>query len=122
VSAAATALEALVRTIATEAAREVVQNAIASLRPSQAAATEWVSQVDGAAIAGVTAQTIRTWQAEGKLTKGRRGRVQVDELRRFLAAQGGEAAPTVQVESLHSRRAKLAAQELAAKMAARTIP
>ncbi len=83
--ALATAITEDVRADLEQLVRRVVRE-----ESTRAAASEqeWFTQAEAAAIAGVTPQTIRGWQSSRKLARGRRGRVNAEELRRFLAARG----------------------------------
>ena len=111
---AAGSLEAvLASTLAALVSREVraiVGRLEAARRDVEASGDpEAVSQADAARRAGVTAKTIRTWQAEGKLSKGRRGRVLLAELRRFIGSPEVKAEPLEAPASLHDARVKRAA-------------
>jgi hypothetical protein len=112
-------LDALARVIAQslqEVAREVARDgghraALEVLDGAGAArpAVEWVSQVEAAGIAGVTAQTIREWLNAGHLgERGRHGRVNVERLRAYLAGKTAADAAT------GGRAKRIAAAALAA--------
>lgn len=69
---------------------------------------EWTSQAEAARIAGVTAQTVREWLRAGLLGEpGRRGAVNVDRLRAYLA---GNAA---RERAIEGRGKRIAAAALA---------
>jgi hypothetical protein len=99
-------LDALARVIAQslqEVAREVARDEArrAALEVLDGAgagrpAVEWVSQVEAARIAGgVTPQTIREWLRAGSLGEpGKRGRVDLDRLRAYLAGKAAGATST----------------------------
>lgn len=90
-----------------ELARQAVREELAR----GAAAAEWLTQPQAAALAGVRPQTVRAWQASGKLSKGRRGRVNAEELRRFLASSG-RPTPAAGPLDLGRERARRAAAEI----------
>jgi hypothetical protein len=94
-----TSLDALARMIAQgieaaarEAARDEARRTALEVLDRAGArrpAVEWVSQVEAARIAGgVTTQTIREWLRTGDLGEpGKRGRVNVERLRAYLAGK-----------------------------------
>ena len=107
-------LEAAVGSLVAELVRREVRAVLSRLEAAQrdveaSGEPEAVSQADAARRAGVTAKTIRTWQAEGKLSKGRRGRVLLAELRRFIVSPEVKAEPFTPTASLHDARVKRAA-------------
>lgn len=111
VDALAAALEERAREAGRTAAEQVVRAALD--RGAAPAGPAWLTQPRAAAVAGVSPQTIRAWFAAGHLTRGRRGRVNAEELRRYL--EEGSPAPVAHVEDLSARRAKKTAAEILAK-------
>jgi hypothetical protein len=99
--------------VAREAARDEARRAALEVLDGAGVgrpAVEWITQVDAARIAGgVTPQTIREWLRAGSLGEpGKRGRVNVERLRAYLAGKS-EAAPATE-----GRGRKIAAAALAA--------
>ncbi len=112
-------LAELVRQEAAQVARRVVAEALAS---GDRSGVEWATQESAGDLAGVTPQTIRGWQATGKLSKGRRGRVNLAELRAFLAKADDQVEPVVLPEhqdEFRQERARRAAREILRVTAAR---
>ena len=101
-------LEAMVEAVARRVVGEELQRLGARL------GKEWGSQGDGAQLAGVARKTIRSWQALGILTRGRRGRVNLAELRKLLAGGGAEGH---QLPRLDAARRQRAAEEIRQRLA-----
>jgi hypothetical protein len=113
---AALVAELVRREIATEVRRLVREELAAGSGAGQALL---LSQRAAAQLAGVAPSTIRSWQADGLLSKGRRGRVDSAELRQLLATggpAGSRAAPAAASElhqdELRQERARRAAREV----------
>lgn len=106
------ALASALLDVAREAGREEAQRAVREALDRRGVGAEWLSQAAAARLAGgVTPATIRSWQASGALSKGRRGRVNAAELRAYLAAEGGGTSATTTVD-LGRERVKRAAREI----------
>ena len=92
------------------AAIAVLEQRVAALEerarqaPSSAPEAEWVSPSVAATVAGVSPATLRRWRAQGLLAVGRRRRVNVRELRRLMAGEGGPP-PVADLASARARRA-----------------
>lgn len=77
----------------------------------------WLSQPRAAAVAGVSAQTIRSWCDAGHLTRGVRGRINAEQLRAYL--EGAAPSPAASVGDLDAQRAKATAAAILAGKAGR---
>lgn len=98
-----------------ELARQVREIVRKELDARGASATaEWVNQRAAAELAGVGVSTVRAWQAAGKLARGRRSRVNVQQLREYLASSG-RPAPAAAPTDLGRERARRAAAEILGK-------
>ncbi len=64
----------------------VVRRVLGASGSSAPRADEVLTQAEAAALASVSTSTIRSWQAQGFLTAGHRGRVSRAELVAFLAS------------------------------------
>ncbi len=112
---AALVAELVRREIATEVRRLVREELAAGSGPGQALL---LSQRAAAQLAGVAPSTIRSWQAGGLLSRGRRGRVDPVELRELLATGGpagirsAPAASELHQDELRQERARRAAREV----------
>lgn len=64
----------------------------------------WTSQVDAARRGFGAVSTLRDWQRRGLISRGRRGRVRLDELRRFLAQGEPQVAEPTDRDAERVRR------------------
>lgn len=83
----------------------------AELQRVQTTEPMWTSKQDAHRRGFPAPTTLRAWQASGLIAAGRRGRVNLEELRRVLATQGREPRPVV--TKLDPERAKRVAATLA---------
>lgn len=91
-------------------ALELVHQVVrAELQRAPVAEPTWCSKAEAHRRGFPAASTLRSWQAAGVITTGRRGRVNLEELRRVLAARGEEPRP---VANLHDERVKRTAAAL----------
>jgi hypothetical protein len=98
-----------------EAADEVRRLVRAELAAGTGAEPEWLSQPAAGRLAGVVPPDHPRMASARPLSKGRRGRVNAAELRRFLAESAVRPAAAA-VHELRQERARRAAQEVLEKV------
>ena len=116
-------LGAALEPILEEIVRRVVVEELARAAPvlrAQDGAAEWLPKAVAARRFGVSVSLLARAVAAGDLSRGRRGRVNVDELKAFLGQPEAEAAPNPAVPELRRERAKRAARSILNKLDAQS--